>query len=350
MLQGKLKKYLYICLYIHACHEASKCEQIAEETRCDPLSTPKNGKMYCRNGNEVGSECLFACEPYHSLIGSSRIKCLQTSSGLKWSNSTVVLCKPNRCKPDIDMQVPGKFVTCSRTNKVTSVCHFKCLKPGYTVSPTKTIKCLPNQQWSGKVPCCGRSCSLFTNLDVYIIFESSEYIGVNIWIEMKELIKNAMGRYEISSDSLKISAIRFNKDVDTDNIIRMDDYLNKKSEFWYKFDRLPHDGRGSNTGKAIRYLVNNMMNEESGNRIDVVDIVILLSSGKIDDDVSEASRELRESGAFVIVIASSSSEPWFNEEKLIQIAGNKQNWLIPKGDDFGDMHHLVMTGICGRGC
>ncbi|XP_077975191.1 collagen alpha-1(XII) chain-like [Styela clava] len=342
MLQGQLKKYLYICLYIiHACQEASKCEQNAEE----------NGKIYCSNDNIVGSECAFACEPYHSLVGSSKIKCLQTSSGLKWSNSTVVLCKLNRCKPEIDMHVPGKFVTCSKTNEVTSVCHFKCLKPGYTVSPTRTIRCLPNQQWSGNIPCCGRSCNLFINMDVYIILESSEYIGVNTWVEMKKLIKDVLEKYDISSESMKISAMRFNKDVDTDNIIHMDDYLNKKSEFWYKFDRLPHGGKGSNTGKAIRYLVNNMMNQESGNRMDEQDLVFVISSGKFDDDVFEASRKLRESGAVVFVLAISSSEPWFNELKLTQIAGGKRNLILEVNEHFiRSSNNHTWAGICGQGC
>ncbi|XP_077975540.1 matrilin-2-like isoform X2 [Styela clava] len=341
MLQEQLEKYLYICLYIHACQEASKCEQNADE----------NGKIYCSNDNIVGSECAFACAPYHSLVGSSKIKCLQTSSGLKWSNSTVVLCKVNRCKPEIDMHVPGKFVTCSKTNEVTTVCHFKCLKPGYTVSPTRTIRCLPNQQWSGKIPCCGRSCNLFSITDIYIVLESSEYIGVNAWVKMKQFMKDVLGSYDISSESMKISVMRFNKDVDTDNIIHMDDYLNKKSEFWYKFDRLPHGGKGSNTGKAIRYLVNNMMNKESGNRINVLDVVYLFSSGKFDDDVSEASRELRESGAFVTVIAISSSEPWFNEEKMNQIAGGKYHLLLVESEDAIEYHHdIIQPGICGQGC
>nr|XP_039255530.1 collagen alpha-1(XII) chain-like [Styela clava] len=336
MLQEQLKKYLYICLYIHACQEASKCEQNAEE----------NGKIYCTNGNIVGSECAFACAPYHSLVGSSKIKCLQTLSGLKWSNSTVVLCKINRCKPEIDMHVPGKFVTCSKTNEVTSVCHFKCLKPWYMVFPTRTIRCLPNQQWSGKIPCCGRSCGLFRPTDIYIILESSEYIGVNAWVKMKKSFKDMLGRFDISSESMKISAMRFNKDVDTDNIIHMDD-----SEFWYKFDRLPHGGKGSNTGKAIRYLVNNMMNKESGNRIDVLDVVYLFSSGKFDDDVSEASRELRESGALVSVSAISSSEPWFNEEKLNQIAGGKNHlYLLDSEDAIEHPYYFPWPGICGRGC
>ncbi|XP_039256146.2 collagen alpha-1(XIV) chain-like [Styela clava] len=160
---------------------------------------------------------------------------------------------------------------------------------------------MPNKEWSGKIPCCAPPCPPHNVMDVYILLDSSDLVGAEDWILMKEYVKQTFQGFSFSADSTKISIMRYNNEVDTKNLISLDDYSDKPSEFWYAFDSLPYDGTGSNLGQAIQYLTENMMAPEAGNRLNVLDVVIIFTTGKSDDDYVRDSVNLQATGAFIQV-------------------------------------------------
>ena len=56
---------------------------------------------------------------------------------------------------------------------------------------------------------------------------------------------------------------------------------------------------GTLTGQAITFVTEELLKESSGNRRGVQDIVLVITDGVSQDDVSEPSRKLRETGAQV---------------------------------------------------
>nr|XP_039256595.1 uncharacterized protein LOC120333268 [Styela clava] len=290
--------------------QATTLPVIVADISCSNYPTiPENGHIFCTNGTSVGSECIFTCEPYFSLVGPRKIECAQNFSGTNWTNSTTSICIADRCKP-INETVPNRYVTCTRENQVTSVCHFKCLQQNYALHPTgsKTIKCMRNKEWNGEIPCCAPPCPPHNVIDAYVLLDSSDSVGAKDWILQKKLVKHILGHFSLSPDSTKISMMRYNSIVDKKNLIYLNDYLeDRHSEFWHAVDLLPYDGTGSNIGQAIRYLISNMMLPEVGNRLNVQDLIIIFTSGKSEDNYLNAIAALQATGATVLIIVVSKS-------------------------------------------
>ena len=66
---------------------------------------------------------------------------------------------------------------------------------------------------------------------------------------------------------------------------------------------------GTKTGKAVQFVSDVILKEENGDRVDVKDVVVVITDGRAQDGeiLSKASSNLRKRGALV----SSSDPPYF---------------------------------------
>ncbi|XP_077970938.1 P-selectin-like [Styela clava] len=118
------------------------------ESLCQPESPtiPDYGKVWCNNSNRPNSVCIFACEPYHTLVGANKSECVETINEASWTKANIE-CKPDECEPVIN-SLPNGLVTCSHGSKVRSVCHYKCTTPGTSMflGMKNTNRCLPSKK------------------------------------------------------------------------------------------------------------------------------------------------------------------------------------------------------------
>uniref|UniRef100_H2Z6J5 VWFA domain-containing protein n=1 Tax=Ciona savignyi TaxID=51511 RepID=H2Z6J5_CIOSA len=114
--------------------------------------------------------------------------------------------------------------------------------------------------------------------------------------------------------------------------------------------KIPYNGFGTKTGKALVHLNDVILAEENGNRPDAVDIIFLITDGRSQDGVRDEAIQLRARGAAIYVIGVEPGiEAELYREQLYEIAGNPQNVFIVE-EGFAGLSDLFREGIQQRMC
>lgn len=156
-------------------HTVGRWDRLAptcSEIICDdPISGPKNGRMFCSKENLHGSVCTFACDDGYILKGAPTSTCLDLkqhgSRYAKWS-STRPKCEAASCSlPSFDASNVQQ--DCNTSPNVIGVavgssCTYKCLNRGFYMTSydgneiildkTSEIKCNMDTTWSKLPPIC----------------------------------------------------------------------------------------------------------------------------------------------------------------------------------------------------
>ncbi|XP_069375236.1 sushi, von Willebrand factor type A, EGF and pentraxin domain-containing protein 1 isoform X3 [Paralichthys olivaceus] len=133
----------YICTCIHPYSGDGK--NCTEPVKCVNPESPEFGH---RTGSNflMGSEVVFGCEDGYELIGSSRLRCLETGN---W-NDRVPYCRALSCPtPTVPENSIMKGDNFTYGSKVT----FSCMK-GFLPQIPYDFQCLVSLRWSGTPPVC----------------------------------------------------------------------------------------------------------------------------------------------------------------------------------------------------
>ncbi|XP_039261561.2 sushi, von Willebrand factor type A, EGF and pentraxin domain-containing protein 1-like [Styela clava] len=136
------------------CCETDRCNFDAlicwdEPKHCPSLKNgPRNGKVSCTNGKEVGSRCNFQCNEGFKLKGKKSVTC---RPNLKW-NSALPECQPITC-PGLPATIMYGSVKCSKANHYSSRCTISC-EPGYELSGSRVSTCNKIGKWTPTPSVC----------------------------------------------------------------------------------------------------------------------------------------------------------------------------------------------------
>ncbi|XP_017288668.1 sushi, von Willebrand factor type A, EGF and pentraxin domain-containing protein 1 isoform X3 [Kryptolebias marmoratus] len=133
----------YTCTCIHPYSGDGK--NCTEPVRCQNPGSPEFGH---RDGSNflMGGEVVFGCDNGYELVGSSRLRCLD--SGM-W-DSPVPYCRALSCPPPA---VPENSVMKGNNFTYGSKVTFSC-KKGYLPQIPYEFQCLFTLRWSGTPPVC----------------------------------------------------------------------------------------------------------------------------------------------------------------------------------------------------
>ncbi|MEE6490859.1 hypothetical protein FKM82_016035 [Ascaphus truei] len=119
---------------------------------------------------------------------------------------------------------------------------------------------------------------------------------------IRELIGKVVEKLDVSSDNTRVGVIQFSEDPKVEFLLNAH---STKDEVQNAVRRIrPKGGAELNTGAALEYVSKNIFTRPSGSRIEdqVPQFLILLSSGPSADDVSEGSRQVKESTVVPLLI------------------------------------------------
>lgn len=171
-----------------------------------------------------------------------------------------------------------------------SSCKFECPAP-FRVNGTDSITCNAGE-WNDIAPSCcmGSGCPRDFKLDLYFVVDASSSIGEDNFALVRKFLKSLAEYFDVGQDTVRIGMISFNRKVT--QILKLSDVKNK-SDLDDAVDRIPYNGKGTNTGKALREVVKNAFVARNGDRPDVQNQVVVITDGKSKDDIKTPGQALK---------------------------------------------------------
>jgi len=136
----------------------------------------------------------------------------------------------------------------------------------------------------------GSGCPADFKLDLFFVVDASSSIGEENFDIVRRFLKSLAHYFNVGQDTVRIGMISFNRKVT--NILKLADVNNKK-DLDDAVDRIPYNGKGTNTGRALREVVKNAFVPENGDRPDVQNQVVVITDGKSKDDIKTPGRALK---------------------------------------------------------
>ena len=244
----------------------------------------------------------------------------------------------NTCNP---LELPQPMVAeCTDSFNQGSNCSFSCPNGLRVREPDDpTFFCNQDGNWVGEQPqcCLTDGCPKNLKVDFYFVIDSSSSIGKHNFQYVREYIVQLVSSLPIGQDNVRVGLITYNKFVN--ELIRFDQFDDKQELIDYVL-KIPYNGRGTFTNKAITWAAENGMIPEKGDRPDVPNFIIVLTDGKAKDDVRVGSPGLQEKGMVVVIGVGDK----IREKELITISGDAANVYL-----VSDFRSLTPQSVGGRG-
>jgi len=187
-------------------------------------------------------------------------------------------------------------------NNYKSTCLFQC-RNGYFITGYSTLTCQANgdgtYSWNHPAPICVEKCTS-NKMDIALVIDSSSSVKATNFQLIRNFLNSIVPLFEVGPEAVRFSAIRYNKHVE--ELWNFGDY-NSIQEYVGAIMRIPYDGSGTHTGKALDYVNNKNFEDNDGHtRSDSVKLVMLLTDGNSQDNSVEAADRLKAKNIYLTVV------------------------------------------------
>uniref|UniRef100_UPI0037E884CC collagen alpha-1(XIV) chain isoform X2 n=2 Tax=Semicossyphus pulcher TaxID=241346 RepID=UPI0037E884CC len=170
--------------------------------------------------------------------------------------------------------------------------------------------------------------------DIVILVDGSWSIGRLNFRLVRMFLENLVNAFDVGIDKTRIGLAQYSGDP------RIEWHLNAFSTKETVIDavkNLPYKGGNTLTGLALTYILENCFKPESGARVGIPKIGILITDGKSQDDVIPPAESLRNAGVELFAIGVKNAD----ENELRSIASEPENSHVYNVADFNIMSSIV---------
>uniref|UniRef100_A0A1A7ZHC7 Collagen, type XIV, alpha 1 n=1 Tax=Nothobranchius furzeri TaxID=105023 RepID=A0A1A7ZHC7_NOTFU len=170
--------------------------------------------------------------------------------------------------------------------------------------------------------------------DIVILVDGSWSIGRINFKLVRIFLENLVNAFDIGIDKTRIGLAQYSGDP------RIEWHLNTYSTKDAVIDavkNLPYKGGNTLTGLALTFILDNCFKPESGSRVGVPKIGILITDGKSQDDVMPPAESLRKAGVELFAIGVKNAD----ENELRSIASEPEDTHVYNVADFNIMSSIV---------
>ncbi|XP_045900552.1 collagen alpha-1(XIV) chain [Micropterus dolomieu] len=178
--------------------------------------------------------------------------------------------------------------------------------------------------------------------DIVILVDGSWSIGRLNFRLVRMFLENLVNAFDVGFDKTRIGLAQYSGDP------RIEWHLNAFSTKDAVIDavkNLPYKGGNTLTGLALTYILENSFKPESGSRVSIPKIGILITDGKSQDDVIPPAESLRNAGVELFAIGVKNAD----ENELYSIASEPANTHVYNVADFNIMSSIV-EGLTKKVC
>ncbi|XP_029958698.1 collagen alpha-1(XIV) chain [Salarias fasciatus] len=170
--------------------------------------------------------------------------------------------------------------------------------------------------------------------DIVILVDGSWSIGRINFRLVRMFLENLVNAFDVGINKTRIGLAQYSGDP------RIEWHLNAFSTKDAVIDavkNLPYKGGNTLTGLALTFIWENCFKPESGSRVGVPKIGILITDGKSQDDVIPPAESLRKAGVELFAIGVKNAD----ENELRSIASEPHNTHVYNVADFNIMSSIV---------
>uniref|UniRef100_A0A3Q3EL43 Collagen, type XIV, alpha 1a n=1 Tax=Labrus bergylta TaxID=56723 RepID=A0A3Q3EL43_9LABR len=170
--------------------------------------------------------------------------------------------------------------------------------------------------------------------DIVILVDGSWSIGRLNFRLVRMFLENLVNAFDVGIDKTRIGLAQYSGDP------RIEWHLNAfytKDAVIDAVKNLPYKGGNTLTGLALTYILENCFKPESGSRVGIPKIGILITDGKSQDDVIPPAESLRNAGVELFAIGVKNAD----ENELRSIATEPHNSHVYNVADFNIMSSIV---------
>ncbi|XP_077431159.1 collagen alpha-1(XIV) chain isoform X1 [Vanacampus margaritifer] len=170
--------------------------------------------------------------------------------------------------------------------------------------------------------------------DIVILVDGSWSIGRLNFRLVRMFLENLVNAFEVGIDKTRIGLAQYSGDP------RIEWHLNAfttKEAVVDAVKNLPYKGGNTLTGLALSYILENCFKPESGARVGVPKIGILITDGKSQDDVLPPAESLQKAGVELFAIGVKNAD----ENELRSIASEPDDSHVYNVADFNVMSSIV---------
>ncbi|XP_039607546.1 von Willebrand factor A domain-containing protein 2-like [Polypterus senegalus] len=159
------------------------------------------------------------------------------------------------------------------------------------------------------------------SLDLVFVLDASNNVGRNDFRLIKTFIKNIISQFDIDSDLTQIALVIYNKKP---RMIFSLDTFDSEGAMKKSISLAPYLGGHAQTGKALRFVLEDATSTKKGARPGVTKVVLVVTNGQSADDVSSTVDQLWQDGITLLVIGTGEAQ----SPALLKIARSPK-FMIP---------------------
>ncbi|CAM2105657.1 unnamed protein product [Caretta caretta] len=182
-----------------------------------------------------------------------------------------------------------------------------------------------------------RGCVDTEEADIYFLMDGSGSIFPNDFQDMKVFMNEMIRMFQVSANGVRFGVVQYASAPQTELVISQYDSVNQVKEAV----RVIHQsGAGTNTGDALRYMKSLFA---KATRDNVPKLLIVVTDGESQDQVTKAAEELRQEGIVIYAIGVRYAV----KKELKDIAGTEERmFFVNDFDSLKLIKHDIVQDIC----
>lgn len=180
--------------------------------------------------------------------------------------------------------------------------------------------------------------------DIVFLLDGSSSISPESFVEARNFLRNIIRALNIGSKNVQIGLAQYSDTPYKEFMVK--DHTDKKS-LLAAVDRVSHRGGGTNTGKALSFLLEQYFTKEAGSRASqrVPQIAVVITDGESTDEVIGPAQRLRKHGVIVFAIGVGEA----NQKELESIATYPPKHFVFTTDSYQALQRIteeVLKTVC----
>lgn len=172
--------------------------------------------------------------------------------------------------------------------------------------------------------------------DIVFLLDGSSSIGNTNFQEIRKFLRTVVTGLDIGPNKVRIGLAQFSDDPHQEFLLK--DHMDKQS-LLSVLDTFPYRTGGTETGKAIDFLLETYFTEEAGSRANqrVPQIAVIITDGDSTDNVTEPAQRLRQHGVLVFGVGVGQA----NLNELALIANRPRKRFLYTIDNYQALQRLT---------
>lgn len=144
-------------------------------------------------------------------------------------------------------------------------------------------------------------CAKATRADIVFLVDGSSSIGIDNFQEVRQFLRSVVNGLDIGPDKVRVGLAQYSNEPRQEFLLK--DHMDKASVL-AELDTFQYLTGGTETGKAMNFILNEYFTEQVGSRVDqrVPQIAVVITDGDSADDVKGPAQSLRRRGVIVFAI------------------------------------------------